>query len=161
MIFPHFPLLFFATKHSKPRRKMDRPELLRRGYYNEARDIRGIDSPSTENHRKTMGNHRKMVDNHSWLVVTGRWIFHFTRKSWECHGNGIVIPIDELIFFRGGSTTNHWKDWGVTRHQEKGFHQMKKSRKWWWWQWWLYRMKNTDLCWRIITTSLDLTVDDG
>ena len=34
--------------------------------------------------------------NHVWLVVTGWWIL-FSQKYWV----SIIIPIDELIFFRG------------------------------------------------------------
>jgi len=36
--------------------------------------------------------------NNSWLVVTGTWLdYDFP----ETVGNGIIIPTDELIFFRG------------------------------------------------------------
>ena len=37
-----------------------------------------------------------------WLVVTGAWLDYFPIQL------GIIIPIDELIFFRGVETTNQF-----------------------------------------------------
>ena len=43
--------------------------------------------------------------NYSWLVVTGCHHFLFSQKCWECQ----IIPIDEVIFFRGvAQTTNQY-----------------------------------------------------
>ena len=60
---------------------------------------------------KTIGNHRKTIGKwwfigiYWWYISSGWWFG--TWLDYFSIGN-VIIPIDELLFFRGVQTTNQW-----------------------------------------------------